>query len=76
MKKSIVMLITLICMLGLLNCNQEGYLAKPVVDTITGTDYSFKLITKDHYTISCPNPEKFGYKEIYYDSKVGLKKNK
>ena len=55
---------------------KDGYLARPVVDPITGKDYTVKLIDKDHYIISCPNPEKYGYKNIDYYSEGGLKEIK
>lgn len=53
---------------------KEGYLRRAITDPMTGKDYTFKLITKDHYILSCPNPEEYEYKEIYYDSEGGVKK--
>ena len=50
---------------------KEGYINRAITDPITGKDYTFKL-KKYHYIVSCPNPEKYGYKEIYYDSEHGV----
>ena len=47
---------------------KEGYLQRSVNDPITHNNYIVKSSKKNSFIVYCPNPEKYGYKEIYYTS--------
>ncbi|MCD6578560.1 hypothetical protein J7L48_03725 [bacterium] len=52
---------------------KEGYISRSINDPITGNDYKVKYTAKDSFIVYCPNPEKYGYKEIYCTSKREFK---